>query len=298
LYQTTVNSSFSFSGVGLHSGKEMPVVVSPADANTGVQFRRSDVQNCPWVRITPFNVMSTQLATTIQCGDFPISTIEHLMSAMYGLGVDNAYIEVGGPEIPILDGSALPIAKQICDVGILQQDAKRKYLVFERSISLEHDNKTVSAEASDKPLITFEIEYPHNAIGKQIRTLELSPETYIETVSIARTFGFKQEIEALWKMGLAKGGSIDNAIVVDNEEGILNPGGLRASDEFVSHKILDLIGDLALVGYRLQGHIYAVKSGHHVNNLFARKLLEAPNTYQIIELQDESQGYGHITRRA
>ena len=284
-----------FSGVGLHSGRQMPVHVRPAEADSGIQFARSDVKNCPFVRTSPFNVTSTQLATTIKCGDFPISTIEHLVSALYGLGVDNAYIEVGGPEIPILDGSAIPIAREICSVGIKPLDVKRKYLVFERELAIEHDNKTVVAGPGEGALITFEISYPHNAIGTQVRTLKLTPDTYLDTVSLARTFGFQKEVEALWKMGLAKGGSLENAIVLDDKDGILNPEGLRADDEFVSHKILDLIGDLSLVGYRMLGHIHADKSGHHVNNLFARKLLETPNIYTICELDDESLGYGYIS---
>lgn len=296
MFQTTLKDRFSFSGVGLHSGKEMPVAVYPADADAGIQFTRTDVKNCPSVTITPFNVTSTQLATTVSCGDFPISTIEHLVSALYGLGVDNAFIEVGGPEIPILDGSATPIAELICSTGIIALREKRKYLTFIRGIGLDADDKSVQAEPAANPLITFDIDYPHNAIGCQTRTLQLTPSSYLDTIALARTFGFQAEIEALWKMGLAKGGSLENAIVLDDKDGILNPEGLRCSDEFVNHKILDLIGDLSLIGYRMLGHIHAVRSGHHVNNLFARKLMESPNTFDIIELNDEKHGYGYISQ--
>jgi UDP-3-O-[3-hydroxymyristoyl] N-acetylglucosamine deacetylase len=272
----------------------MPVTVLPAPADTGLQFARSDVQNCPFVRITPFNVTSTQLATTISCGDFPISTIEHLVSALYGLGVDNAYIKVGGPEIPILDGSAAPIVNLITSVGILPLAAKRKYLCISRDVLVEKDEKVVLGSPSSGLSVTFEIEYPHAAIRQQTLTLDLSPTVYRDTVANSRTFGFKAEVEALWKMGLAKGGSMDNAIVLDDKDGILNPEGLRHKDEFVSHKILDLIGDVSLVGYRMTGHILAKKSGHHVNNLFARKLVESLNNYKLEEIHT-GRGYGYLS---
>jgi UDP-3-O-[3-hydroxymyristoyl] N-acetylglucosamine deacetylase len=281
LYQTTINREFSFSGVGLHSGKDMPVSVLPAEADTGIQFTRSDVQNCPFVRITPFNVTSTQLATTVTCGDFPISTIEHLVSALYGLGVDNAYIKVGGPEIPILDGSAEPIVQMILSTGIVPLEAKRQYLYITRDIGVEIDDKAVHASPCDDFKVTFEIEYPHAAIRQQTLTVTVTPETFSNEIANARTFGFQSEVEALWKMGLAKGGSLENAIVLDGNDGILNPEGLRHKYEFVSHKILDLIGDISLVGYQIKGHIHAKKSGHHVNNLFARKLIESLNSYKL-----------------
>jgi UDP-3-O-[3-hydroxymyristoyl] N-acetylglucosamine deacetylase len=293
MFQTTIHKEFSFSGVGLHSGKEMPVTVMPAPADTGIQFARTDVQNCPFVRITPFNVTSTQLATTISCGDFPISTIEHLVSALYGLGVDNVYIKVEGPEIPILDGSAAPIVDLIDSVGIVQLEVKRKYLCISRDVLVEKDEKVVLGSPSSGLTITFEIEYPHAAIQHQILTLDLSPTVYRNTVANSRTFGFRSEVEALWKMGLAKGGSMENAIVLDDKDGILNPEGLRHKDEFVSHKILDLLGDVSLVGYRMKGHILAKKSGHQVNNIFARKLLESLNNYTLEEI-DMGRGYGYL----
>ncbi len=294
MYQTTLQREFTFSGVGLHSGKNMPVRVLPAPSGTGVQFCRTDVVNCPFVRISPFNVTSTQLATTISCGDFPISTIEHLTSALYGLGVDNVFIEVGGPEIPILDGSADPIVSLIAEAGILPQDEKRKYLAVVRPVEVDVDNKEVRGYACGGFEITFEIEYPHEAIRYQKRHLALTPAVYCRTVANSRTFGFQKEVEMLWKMGLAKGGSMDNAIVLDDKDGILNPGGLRHSSEFVSHKILDLIGDVSLIGHRMLGHIHAVRSGHHVNNIFARRLVESMNNYKIIELDDPGMGYGYL----
>lgn len=291
MYQTTLGSEFEFSGVGLHCGRNISVLVSPAEENAGITFSRGDIKNSPFVRTTAFNVTSTQLATTVSCGDFPISTIEHLLSALYGLGVDNAKINVEGAEIPILDGSAGPIAKMITDAGITPQKAKRKYLRILRPISSEDDDKLVCASPSDELDISFEIEYPSHAISRQTKEFKLTPASYLENISIARTFGFRKEVEMLWQMGLAKGGSMENAIVVDDEDGVLNPDGLRISDEFVSHKILDLIGDLALIGYRLLGGIRAVKTGHALNNRFARKLLESLNSYAIEELSGKGYGY-------
>lgn len=286
MYQTTLKDRFNFSGVGLHSGNNMNVTVIPAPENSGIQFKRSDVYNCPFVKATATNVSSTQLATTITCGDFPISTIEHLMSALYGLGIDNAYIEAEGPEIPILDGSAKPIVEMICQTGIINQNAPRKYLKITRDIAFEMDDKSVQATKDDNLRITFEIDYPGSIIGHQTKEVVITPESYKE-IANARTFGFRKDVEQLHQMGLARGGSINNAIVIDDENGVLNPGGLRQPDEFVNHKILDLIGDFSLAGYRIMGHIYAKRSGHKVNNLFTRRLLESLNSYKIVELEEQ-----------
>ncbi len=297
MYQTTLTNSFEFSGVGLHSGEVMTVTVLPAEPDTGIQFCRSDVLHCPFVRVSPFNVTSTQLATTIACGDFPISTIEHLVSALYGLGVDNAFIKVGGPEVPILDGSAGPIARQIASSGITQLSARRKYLQIRQNLDVELDDKSVDASPSKihELHLTFEIDYPHAAIKRQVKSFALTPDSYFNTLSEARTFGFQKEVEMLWKMGLAKGGSLDNAVVLDDKDGILNPEGLRQDDEFVSHKILDLIGDISLVGYRILGNISAARSGHHLNNVFARKLMESSNAFSIIELDNPAEGFGYLS---
>lgn len=286
--QKTIIKPFTIEGIGLHSGKEFRVSVLPAPVDTGIRFKRTDVPYCDFTRITPYNVSSTQLATTINCGELPISTIEHLMSSLYGLGIDNAFVEVSGPEIPILDGSAAPIVKSILNAGVQTQNKPVKYLKVTRPVSIGLDGKTVEMVPSDGFRITFELDYPHPVIGKQIFSYNYSPNTFSSEIALARTFGFKREVEALWAMGLAKGGSLENAIVIGDEEGVLNPEGLRAPDEFVRHKILDMFGDLSLIGYRLEGDICAVKSGHQVNNVFARALLEATNSYEIVEKRDEN----------
>lgn len=281
--QKTIAKAFTINGVGLHSGKDFQAVVSPAPCNTGIQFKRDDVLHCDYTRITPYNVSSTQLATTIDCGGLPISTIEHFSAAFYGLGIDNAYISVSGTEVPILDGSAKIIMEHIEQAGIKEQKEKRKVLKVTRPVSIEYEGKTVEITPCDNFQITFELDYPHPAIGRQVFTYNYDENTFHKEIGIARTFGFKREVEALWAMGLAKGGSLDNAIVLDDEKGVLNQEGLRFANEFVRHKILDMFGDLALIGYRLQGSIKASKSGHQVNNVFARALLEATNSYVIEE---------------
>lgn len=295
MYQTTLNKEFYFCGVGLHSGQQMDVRVLPAAENTGIQFRRVDVVNCEYARVTPFNVGSTQLATTIKCGDFPISTIEHLVSALYGLGVDNAYIDVKGPEIPILDGSAGPIVALIMDSGIEVQAARRKYLTFTRDIKVELDDKFIQASPHNASLdVMLEIEYPHAAINYQKKSITLNPDLYMQCIANSRTFGFQKDVEMLWKMGLAKGGSMENAIVLDDKDGILNPEGLRNKEEFINHKLLDLIGDISLVGYRINGSLHALKSGHNINNIFARKVLENANGYRLVELENTDCAYGYL----
>lgn len=280
--QTTLNKPFHIEGIGVHSGKVFAVDVLPAPADTGIQFRRTDVQYCEFTRITPYNVSSTQLATTVDCAGLPISTIEHLVGSFYGLGIDNAFVEVSGPEVPILDGSAAPIVDLIIEAGVKALDKPRKILKVTRPVSVGLDGKTVEIVPSNGFSINFELDYAHPVVGKQCLKYTLDESSFASEIACARTFGFRREVDALWSMGLAKGGSLETAVVID-DDGILNPGGLRIDNEFVRHKILDMFGDLSLIGYRLQGEITAVKSGHQVNNIFARALLEASNSYHVVE---------------
>lgn len=280
--QTTLVKPFNTQGIGLHSGKIFSLDVLPAPADTGIQFRRTDVQYCDFTRISPYNVSSTQLATTVDCGGLPISTIEHLVGSFYGLGVDNAYVEVSGPEVPILDGSAAPIVDIILKTGIKSLEKRRKILKVTRPVSVGLDGKTVDIIPNNGFTINFELDYAHPVVGRQVFRYVFNEESFSSEIACARTFGFRREVDALWSMGLAKGGSLETAVVID-DDGVLNPGGLRVEREFVRHKILDMFGDLSLIGYRLQGEITAVKSGHQVNNIFARALLEASNSYEIVE---------------
>jgi UDP-3-O-[3-hydroxymyristoyl] N-acetylglucosamine deacetylase len=289
VYQTTLKKPLVFSGVGLHTGSFIKVKILPTFANQGIQFIRSDKKESQPIKISPFNVFSTQLATTLKCGDFPISTIEHVLSALYGMGVDNAIVQVDGPEVPILDGSAFPIVELICDAGIETLKQKRKYLKVKKKIRIEKDSKWIEIIPSRFFKTTFHISFDNSLIKEQKVFFNVTTETFKNEIAKARTFGFKKDVEELWKMGLAKGGSLDNAVVVDGNK-IMNPEGLRFYNEFVRHKTLDLIGDIALVGYRIFGHIRASKSGHQLNNLFARALLESTNCYSIIELSKQPKG--------
>ncbi len=284
--QTTLKKSITIEGIGLHSGHRMIMNIHPAFADTGVCFKRSDV-SCEYTKVTPYTVTSTMLATTIRCGEQTISTIEHVMSALYGLGVDNAMIEVSGPEVPILDGSSGPYVQKILETGIKELGKPRKYMKFNKKIRLEKDGKWVEILPSRFFKVTFDIDFDVETIGQQKAYFEVNPETFSKEIASARTFGFKREVESLWQMGLAKGGSLENAVVIDGND-IMNPEGLRFKDEFARHKVLDLIGDVSLMGYRILGHIRAYKSGHQLNNLFARQLVEATNSYSLIETQEES----------
>ena len=263
----------------------MVMKIHPAFADTGVCFKRSDFSG-EYTRVTPFSVTSTMLATSIKCGEQTISTIEHVMSALYGMGVDNALIEVSGPEVPILDGSSAPYVKEILKTGVKQLGKPRTYMKFNKKIRMEKDGKWVEIIPSRFFKVTFDIDFESESIGQQKAHFEVDPETFATEIAPARTFGFKREVESLWQMGLARGGSLENAVVIDGND-ILNPEGLRFRDEFARHKVLDLIGDISLMGYRIFGHIRAYKSGHQINNLFARELIESTNSYSLIELPDE-----------
>jgi UDP-3-O-[3-hydroxymyristoyl] N-acetylglucosamine deacetylase len=291
MYQTTIKNKVSFSGVGLHTGKFINVTITPAFADTGIQFKRADKKDGEFVKVSPFNVYSTHLATTLKCGNYSISTIEHLMSALYGLGIDNAYVEVEGSEVPILDGSAMPIVELLHSAGIEKLNKARKYLKFKKKIRIEKDGKWIEIIPSRFFKTTFHIAFDNEIINEQKAYFKVTPAIFHKEIAKARTFGFKKDIEAIWKMGLAKGGSLENAVVIDNDK-VLNPEGLRYSDEFVRHKVLDLIGDLSLIGYRFFGHVRASKSGHQLNNLFAKALLESNNYYSVIELNEEENKFG------
>ncbi len=288
--QTTVAKKVELSGIGLHGGKVVRLDISEAPVDSGIQIRRSDIANSEYYKLTPYNVVSTQLATTVNCGEHSISTIEHFMGSFYGLGIDNAFIDVSGSEVPILDGSAKDIVESLLEVGIKSYDKPRKIIKVTKPIRYELDDKYVEIVPSDYGLdIDFILDYKNSVIGSQKYSYYHSKLNFINDIAFARTFGFEKEVEALRSMGLARGGSLENAIVVDGDQ-ILNPDGLRSRDEFVRHKILDILGDLALIGYRLQGKIRAFKSGHNLNNLFARSMLEATDSYDILEADSSVKG--------
>ncbi|XOB65715.1 UDP-3-O-acyl-N-acetylglucosamine deacetylase [Deferribacteres bacterium DY0037] len=282
--QRTLKNTIEMESIGLHTGEKMQVTIHPAYPDTGICFRRSDTES-EYTKVSPYTVTSTQLATTIQCGNQTISTIEHLMAALYGLGVDNAKIDVRGPEVPVFDGSATAFVNAILDAGIVEQAKARKFIKFKKRIRLEKDGKWIEIIPSRFFKVTFDIEFENESIGQQKGYFNVTPESFSKELAPARTFGFKNEVEQLWQMGLAKGGGLDTAVVIDGKD-VLNPEGLRFNDEFVRHKMLDLVGDISLLGYPIFGHIRAYKSGHNLNNLFARTLIESAHFYSIIELPD------------
>lgn len=267
--QTTLRRPVKISGRGLHTGCSVTLELKPAPEDTGIIFRRVDLQNFE-IEAHRERVSRVVLATTLMKRGVMLSTVEHLLSALYGLGIDNLYVDIDSLEVPILDGSALPFVRMVKRAGLREQGKERTFLVVDKALRLEGEGKFISIEPHPAFRIRYEIEFDHRCIGRQILDLELSPENYVREIAFARTFGFYDEVEELLKKGLIRGGSLDNAVVLD-KEGIMN-GELRAPDEFVRHKVLDLIGDLSLCGYPVVGRIHAYKAGHALHTRLATEL--------------------------
>lgn len=277
--QTTVAQSFTSEGVGLHSNSPVRVTVHPAPAYTGYLFRRSDL-NLFEIPANPENVTHVSYATTIMKSGVMISTIEHLLSGLYGCGIDNAWIDVDSLEVPILDGSSRLWVEQIKAAGVTELMANRNYLRVLKRIEVNEKNRVMSIEPAERFRISCEIDFPHPLIGHQSFEMELDRESYMREIAPARTFGFLHELEMLRQNGLARGGSLDNAIAL-TPDGILNPEPLRFPDEFVRHKILDIIGDLALCGLPILGHIHASRSGHGLHTMLLSTLLRDSTAWEI-----------------
>lgn len=267
--QKTIRKPVRVSGVGLHTGCDVAVELKPAPAESGVVFRRVDLRGFE-IEARRTWVSRVVLATTLMKRGVMLSTVEHLLSAVYGSGVDNLFIDIDSLEVPILDGSALPFVEMLQEAGIEEQSAERELLVVEEPIRLEEEGKFISIEPHGSLRITYDIDFVHPAIGRQHLDLEISPENYASEIAPARTFGFFAEVEDLLKKGLIRGGSFDNAVVL-GDEGVMN-GELRIPDEFVRHKVLDLIGDISLCGYPLAGHIRAHKAGHSLHTNLAKEI--------------------------
>lgn len=267
--QTTIARSISTSGVGLHTGCRVSMTLLPAPPDTGILFRRSDLRYFQ-IEALRKHVSRVVLATTLMKRGVMLSTVEHLLSALYGSGIDNLYVDIDSLEVPIMDGSARPFVEMIEEAGIESQDRERTYLVVTEAFRLEDGDKAITVEPYDGFRIEYEIDFSHPAIGRQKLDLEIDAETYTREISYARTFGFYAEVEQLHKNGLIRGGSFDNAVVL-GENGIMN-GDLRSQDEFVRHKLLDLIGDLSLCGAPVIGRIRAYKAGHALHTNLATEL--------------------------
>ncbi len=281
LNQRTITRKFSVTGIGIHSGKKVTLTLHPAEADFGIQFKRADIPNAPVLKANAETVGATENNTTIGSGANAIHTVEHLLSAFYGFGIDNVYCEIDGPEVPIMDGSGASFVFLLKENGITSLNKSKKFLIVLEKVRVEVDDKWAEIEPCTKLIIDSTIVFAHPTIKSQNKVFEFSCENYINEIGRARTFGLLKDVDALKRKGLIKGGSLDNAIVLDDYR-VVNPEGLRFADEFVRHKILDTIGDISLLGYEIAGKITTYKSGHNLHNLLCRKLLATPTAYEIV----------------
>jgi len=285
--QRTLKNVIRATGVGLHTGDKVYLTLRPAPVETGIVFRRVDLDEAVDIRACPENVSDTRLSTTLEYEGVRISTVEHLMSAFAGLGIDNAYVELTAPEVPIMDGSAGPFVFLIQSAGIAEQKAPKRFIRIREPIALEEGDKWARFDPFEGFKVSFKIDFDHPTFrgSSQNAAVDFSTTSFVKEVSRARTFGFMGDLEALRQAGLARGGGFDNAIVLDDYR-ILNEDGLRYEDEFVKHKVLDAIGDLYLLGHPLVGAFSAHKSGHALNNRLLRTLVERPSAWEIITYED------------
>ncbi len=285
--QRTLKNIIRATGVGLHTGEKVYLTLRPAAPDSGIIFRRIDLDEPVEIPAIPENVGDTTLSTTLIKDGVRISTVEHLLSAMAGLGIDNAYVDLNAAEVPIMDGSAGPFVFLIQSAGIEEQNAPKRFIRIKKPVKVEDGDKWVSFEPFDGFKVAFTIDFDHPAFteGSQIAEVDFSTTSFVREVSRARTFGFMNQIEQLRANNLALGGSLDNAVVVDDYR-VLNEDGLRYVDEFVKHKILDSIGDLYLLGHSLIGSFCGHKSGHALNNQLLRALLSEEDAWEEVTFED------------
>ena len=290
IFQRSIKNEVSAVGVGLHSGKKTRITLKPAKEDSGIIFKRTDLDLPIEIQVEPKAIKETRLSSTIGKGKTKISTIEHLMSALSASGIDNILIEVDGSEIPIMDGSSIPFVYLINSAVIYEQLKPKRFAVIKEEIKVQEEDKYAKFEPYNGFLVDFTIDFPHPAFKEENNRVEIDffKDSYVNFISRARTFGFMQEVEYLRANGLARGGSLDNAIVLD-EYKILNEEGLRYSDEFVRHKILDAIGDLYMIGMPIIGKFTAYKSGHELNNKLLRLMLENKTKWaiELLDLEDK-----------
>ncbi len=270
--------------MGLHSGVPVTIRILPAPPSTGIVFLRTDLDRFP-VRASWRHVARVSYATSLMRQGVLISTTEHLLSAFYSLGVDNAYIEIDNLEVPILDGSGLPIVNMIREAGLKTYRRRRRYLSIRRPISIEDKGKRISILPADRFALTCDVFFPHPAVGRQTLEFEVTPERYTTEIAPARTFGFAQELDQMRNMGLIRGASLENAVCFD-AHGVMNAEGMRFPDECCRHKALDLIGDLALVGRPLLGHVIAERAGHAMHVALVAKIMADPSLYEILSFDE------------
>jgi UDP-3-O-[3-hydroxymyristoyl] N-acetylglucosamine deacetylase len=288
--QRTLKNVIRATGVGLHTGDKVYLTLRPAAADTGIVFRRIDLPEPIEIRARPENVTDTRLSTTVESNGVRVSTIEHLMSAFAGLGIDNAYVDLTAAEVPIMDGSAGPFVFLIQSAGIAEQVAPKRFIRIKDKVEVREGDKWARFEPFDGFKVTFQIDFNHPTFrsARQEAIVDFSTTSFVKEISRARTFGFMAEVEALRAAGLARGGGLDNAVVLDDYR-VLNDDGLRYEDEFVKHKVLDAIGDLYLLGHPLIGAFNAHKSGHALNNKLLQKLVAHQEAWELMTYQESEQ---------
>jgi UDP-3-O-[3-hydroxymyristoyl] N-acetylglucosamine deacetylase len=288
LSQSTVLNTVSCSGIGLHTGIPCNLKIRPAAADRGVVFIRQDLPQEVRIKAHIDNVVDATLATTLGREGVKVSTVEHLMAAFAGLGIDNAEVELDGPEVPIMDGSSEPFNDLLKKAGIQLQEKVKKFVIIKRPVTVTDEDRQATLLPSNDFKISYTIDFKHPLISNQYYLIQISNGNFEREICRARTFGFLKEYEALKARGFARGGSLDNAVVID-ETRVINEGGLRFADEFVRHKILDSIGDLWLLGAQVIGHFIGYKSGHTLNHKLIRKLLSHKDWFELLEFSDEEE---------
>lgn len=290
LKQRTLKKEVSATGVGLHNGEKVTLTLKPAAVDTGIVFRRTDLPGAPEIQAKPEAVRDTRMCSALEHNGARVATVEHLMSALAGLGVDNVIVELTASEIPIMDGSSGPFIFLLQQAGIVEQNSPKKFIKIKKTVEVKEGDKWVKFEPYHGFKMDFTIDFAHPVFeqsGKNVK-IDFADNTYIKEISRARTFGFMHEVEYLRANGLARGGSLDNAIVLD-EYRILNSDGLRYDDEFAKHKVLDAIGDLYMLGHPILGAFTAYKSGHALNNALLRALLADTKAWEYVAFEDKEQ---------
>jgi len=283
--QKTLGGTIEFTGIALHTGLESSVRILPGDPDSGYRFRLSDTAGSPEVEASVHNIRDTVLATSLGFNGASVKTVEHLLSALAGSGVDNALIEVSGGEVPILDGSAAPFVRGVEMVGLIEQGVPKKMLRILGRIEAQENGSRAILEPAENFHVSFTIDFDHPVVGRQEMEFRYSPEAFGREIAFARTFGFLKDVQMMVDQGLALGGSLENAVVV-GEDRVLNPGGLRSPDEFVRHKILDSIGDLSLLGIPIIGAYKGFKAGHRINRLLMQEVLARPEMWDLVLVVD------------
>ena len=282
-FQKTIRKTVEVKGVGIHSGEICTLRFKPAPANTGVYFIRADLPGKPFLKVSATNVQAVSYQTVVGGDIFKVATIEHCVSSLSALRIDNIYIELDGPEIPICDGSSIYFTQALMNAELIELDEPRKYCYITEPISYSEGDKHAYVLPYHGLRVSVTIDFPHPVIGKETIDMEITEQSFAREIAPARTFGFLKDVEQLKASGLAKGGSLDNCIVLDDSK-VINPDGLRYKDEFVRHKVLDALGDLVTLEMPLMGHLILHKAGHDIMNKLVRKIVSQPQSYRFVEL--------------